>query len=117
MNTRGQYFIGGVADGQVITLPHNIRAVVRSQFDRTAMGKGVGIELAIEDLVVRVRSGDSESDCSLFAHEGKHYNIQGTGYSLRSDGTFLQYVIGITDPETSPCRGKCMQHDLGMRLD
>ena len=110
MEISGQYRIGSVQDGQVITLANGVRATIRSQFDQ-------GIDLIVEDLIVRVRSSDTESDCSLFVSEGKYYNIRGHRCSSNEEGKYLFYLIGTTDPETSPCRGKCMQRDVGTRLD
>ena len=116
----GSYFIGGVPVGSTIVLPYQVRATLREQ---EVTSDGVArIVLVIEELLIEVRSDDTLDTCSLFSYGDTFYNIQGTGKqgigkSKRSEGAFLQYRMGVTDPTCSPCRGHPVQRDLGMRLD
>lgn len=113
-SVRARYFIGGAAVGETITIGFGVKAEIRKQY---ATGSKVGIELVIEDLIIEVKSDDIDQTCSLFSYGDLFYNIRGDGSQKADGGTYLWYVVEVTDPETSPCRNNPVQRDPGMRLD
>ena len=113
----GTYLLGSSRPGDELKLTPSIYATLRDQYDGSRTGEYVGIELVIGDLIIAVRSTDTEDTCSLFDVGETFYNIQGTGYTKKGDRVYLEYVVGVTDPTVSPCRDHPVQHDPGMRLD
>lgn len=112
-----QYFIGGASLGEKIRIGFGIDATLRKQYNNLARGGDVGIDLSIEGLIIPVRSSDREQNCSLFSFGDNFYNIRGDGYTNSHDGTFLRYVVGVTDPETSPCSMHALQREIEPRTD
>jgi hypothetical protein len=109
-----RYFIGGAKIGDKIRLGFGVQATIRDQYHKLNV---IYLELVIEDLIIEIRSDDTEETCSLVEFDGRFFNIRGDGSLLQDGDTYLQYVLGVTDPETSPCRMHCVQRDPGMRLD
>ena len=114
VSVRARYFIGGAKVGETITIGFGVQAEIRKQY---AERRRVGVELAIEDLIIEVKSEDTDKTCSLFSYGDRFYNIRGDGHTEADGGFYLWYIIGVTDPETSPCRHNPIQRDPGMRLD